>query len=138
MAAAVSNGAPYHAPSPGSLYGSRERIAGTIYGTVVVLGVLAAGSETSTIDAWQLDVIMVATVVVLWIAHVYAHAHRRESSTRARRLQWSRRSRLAGQRASSRSCSRPFFPALALLLGAVGVLADANAVPGWPSAPGQP
>ena len=33
------------------LYGSRDRIAGTIYGTIVVMAVLAAGSDSDTIDA---------------------------------------------------------------------------------------
>ena len=56
------------------VHGPRERIAGAVYGTIVVLGVLAAGSDSASIDAWELDVLMVATVLVLWVAHVYAHA----------------------------------------------------------------
>jgi hypothetical protein len=107
------------------LYGSRERIAGTIYGTVVVLGVLAAGSESSSIDAWELDVIMVATVVVLWVAHLYAHAIA-ESLNAGRRLQWAGVSEL-GRREFSIVLAA-FLPALALLLGAVGIVSDANAV----------
>src|SRR5262245_5143621 len=107
------------------LSGSRERIAGTIYGTVVVLGVVAAGSESASIDAWELDVTMVATVVVLWIAHLYAPAIS-ESLNTGQRLQWAAVSGI-GRREFSIVLAA-VFPALALLLGAVGVLTDANAV----------
>ena len=57
-----------------ALSGSRDRIAGTIYGTILVMAVLAAGADNGTIDAWELDVLMISTVLVLWLAHVYAHA----------------------------------------------------------------
>ena len=41
------------------LVGSRDRIAGTIYGTILVMAVLAAGADNRTIDAWELDVLMI-------------------------------------------------------------------------------
>lgn len=108
-----------------TLYGTRERIAGTIYGTIVALGVLAAGSESSQIDAWQLDVIMVATVTVLWIAHVYAHAIA-ESVSSARPLDLAAARRLARREASIVLAAAG--PALVLLLGVFGVVSDATAV----------
>lgn len=107
------------------LYGSRERIAGTIYGTIVALGVLAAGADSVTIDAWELDVIMVATVAVLWLAHVYAHALQ-ESLAAATPL-----TRAAVRNLARRELSillAAVVPAVALLLGAVGVVSDATAV----------
>ena len=81
------------------LYGTRERIAGTIYGTIVVMAVLAAGSDSDTIDAWELDVLMVGTVVILWVAHVYAHALA-ESLTTGRRLSRETVSGVAGREVS--------------------------------------
>jgi hypothetical protein len=53
--------------------GSRESIAGTVYGTIVVLASLTAGASTNEHDLWQLDAILGVSVVVLWVAHVYAH-----------------------------------------------------------------
>ncbi|HXV34496.1 MAG TPA: hypothetical protein VD769_10850 [Gaiellaceae bacterium] len=108
-----------------ALYGTRERIAGTIYGTIVALGVLAAGSEGAQIDAWALDVIMVATVVVLWIAHVYAHALA-ESITGGLPLDLAAARRLAHRESSIVLAAAG--PALVLLLGVFGVLSDEAAV----------
>jgi hypothetical protein len=108
-----------------ALYGTRERIAGTIYGTILVMAVLAAGAESSTIDAWELDVLMVSTVVVLWIAHVYAHAIA-ESLSSGRRLSRKSFTSLAGREISI--VLSALAPALALLIGVLGILSDSNAV----------
>ena len=53
--------------------GSKHSIAGTVYGTIVVLAVLAEGSDAYAHDLWRLDAILVVTAFVLWVAHVYAH-----------------------------------------------------------------
>jgi uridylate kinase len=55
------------------VFGSRGTIAGTVYGTIVVMGAIAAGSSTKT-NAGELAAAVAATVVVLWIAHVYSDA----------------------------------------------------------------
>ena len=107
------------------LYGTRDRIAGTIYGTIVVMAVLAAGSDSETIDAWELDVLMVATVSVLWFAHVYAHALA-ESVTTGKRLNRRTVSGLAGRELSI--VLSAVVPAVVLLLGVLGVMSDADAV----------
>jgi hypothetical protein len=52
--------------------GTPETVAGTVYGTIVVMGAITAGSETAH-EPWRLAAIVGATVVVLWLAHVYAH-----------------------------------------------------------------
>lgn len=52
--------------------GSRDSIAGTVYGTIVVLASLTAGAKRYESDLWSLVVITVTTVVVLWFAHVYS------------------------------------------------------------------
>jgi hypothetical protein len=52
--------------------GDRERIAGTVYGTIVVLASLTAGASANEHDLWQLDAIIGVSVVILWLAHVYS------------------------------------------------------------------
>ena len=84
---------------------SPRAIAGAVYGTIVVMATLAAGgSGEANRDAWQLAVFVLATVVVLWLAHVYAHGLA-ESIERGRRLD---RGRTEEGRApgGSRSCWR--------------------------------
>ena len=106
-------------------YGTRERIAGTIYGTILVMAVLAAGAESRTIDAWELDVLMASTVLVLWAAHVYAHAIA-ESLTSGERLN---RKTVAGLAARESSIVLAgVVPGLVLLLGVLGAYDDSTAV----------
>lgn len=57
----------------GVALGARERIAGSVYGTIVVLAVLADGASAYEHDLWKLDALVLATVLILWIAHTYAH-----------------------------------------------------------------
>jgi hypothetical protein len=55
------------------LFGIGGGVANVVYGTVVVLAALTAayGSEN---HPWRLAVVVFTSVVVLWVAHVYAHA----------------------------------------------------------------
>jgi hypothetical protein len=55
------------------VFGSRDTIAGTVYGTIVVMGAIAAGAGSDPRPG-RLAGIVAGTVLVLWIAHVYAHA----------------------------------------------------------------
>jgi hypothetical protein len=55
------------------LFGSQEGIAGTVYGTIVVMGAIAAGSDGEA-EPWQLATFAASTVLVLWLAHVYSHS----------------------------------------------------------------
>jgi len=55
------------------VFGSRETIAAKVYGTIVVLAVIAAGGKAFQSDLWRLVTLVVATVLVLWLSHVYAH-----------------------------------------------------------------
>jgi protein-S-isoprenylcysteine O-methyltransferase Ste14 len=52
-----------------------EQFAAAIYGTIVAAGVLAVSSAAADdgSDALETAVYMVATVVVLWLAHAWAH-----------------------------------------------------------------
>ena len=105
-------------------HGPRERIAGAVYGTIVVLGVLAAGSDSASITAWELDVLMLATVLVLWVAHVYAHALA-ASLASGLRLDAPAIGSLARRELSIVLAA--VGPALALLLGVFGVVSDSTA-----------
>ena len=53
--------------------GTRDRIAGAVYGTIVTLATLTAGAPAYQDDLWRLVVIVAASVLILWVAHVYAH-----------------------------------------------------------------
>ena len=50
-----------------------ERLAGFIYGTIVALAVLVAGAKAFPHEAGHIAVLVVATTLVFWLAHVYAH-----------------------------------------------------------------
>jgi hypothetical protein len=56
------------------LFGSRWGIAGSVYGTIVVMGTITAGSAAGTQHPWELAVVTAGTVIVLWLAHVYSHS----------------------------------------------------------------
>jgi hypothetical protein len=108
-----------------SVFGTPATIAGTVYGTIVVLAVVAAGGKAFEQNLWQLVAIVVTTVLVLWLAHVYADGLG-ESLRAGRRL-------TAGeiQGIARRELSVPVAavaPTVALVLGAVGVLGGRGAV----------
>lgn len=67
------------------IHGQSETIAGTVYGTIVVLSMLTAGAADYARDPWRLVAIVVSGTIVLWAAHVYAHGLG-ESSKAKRRL----------------------------------------------------
>ena len=106
------------------VFGSHETIAGTVYGTIVVMAAVAAGSVAGG-DVWRLAVIVVVTVLVLWVAHVYSHGIG-ESIHRGRRLD---RAELVT--VARRELSIPLAavaPTAALLLGALSVVRTSTAV----------
>jgi hypothetical protein len=49
-----------------------ERLAGAIYGTIVVAGVLAATEYDEQPEALDTGIYALCTVVVLWVAHAWA------------------------------------------------------------------
>ena len=51
-----------------------ERLAGFVYGTIVVLAVLVGGVRAFPDDARRIAAMVLVTSFVLWVAHVYAHA----------------------------------------------------------------
>jgi hypothetical protein len=102
-----------------------ERLAGFIYGTIIVLSVLVAGSRAFPDDAAHIAVVVVITSVVFWLAHVYAHglAH---SVARDERLSLAELRRIARREGSIVEAAVP--PLTALLLGAFGAVSTKAAI----------
>ena len=102
-----------------------ERLAGFIYGTIIALAVLVAGAKAFPHAAGHIAVLVVATTLVFWFAHVYAHGLGR-SVARDRRLT------LAELRDVARHewaiVEAALVPAIPLLLGAVGLISTRFAV----------
>lgn len=65
--------------------GTRESVGGTVYGTIIVMATIAAGSHAESSGPSELAVVVAVTAAVLWIAHVYASTLE-ESVQRGRRL----------------------------------------------------
>jgi hypothetical protein len=105
------------------LFGVGGRIASTVYGTVVVMATLTAAAATER-DPWRLAVTVLAAVMVLWIAHVYAHML---SET----LDEARLSVTAVASVARRELGlvlAAVLPIVALVLGAIGVFEEATAI----------
>ena len=102
-----------------------ERIAGLVYGTIIVMGVIAASASGTQGGAFEIASLVVATSVVLWLAHVYAHALE-VSLTRGERLQAGALGEIAVHQSSILSAA--VLPTAALLLGGFELISDRAAV----------
>ena len=101
------------------LAGTPETIAGTVYGTIIVMATLVAGAPAFKDDLWHLFAIVVVTTLVFWAAHIYAHGLG-ESLQLGRRIT---RSELAHIAHRERAMGLAVvLPAVALVLGALGVI----------------
>lgn len=107
------------------VFGISGGIAGTVYGTIVVMAVVAAGSQGEDTDPWRLAVFVAATVLVLWVAHVYAHALS-DSVAENRRIGWVALSGLARREAAVPLAA--VAPIGALTLGALEVIPEQSAI----------
>jgi hypothetical protein len=107
------------------LFGSAGGIAGTVYGTIVVMATLAAGSRGEDTDAGRLAVFVGVTVLVLWVAHVYSHALG-ESLERGRRLDRAELVDVARREWAIPAAA--VAPIAVLVLAALGVLDDQTGV----------
>jgi hypothetical protein len=105
--------------------GTRERIAGAVYGTIVVLAALAAGATAYQYDLWRLGAIVSASVLILWIAHAYAHALG-ESLKLGRRLTRAELTTITGRELSIPLAS--VLPLAMLALGALRLVRDVTAI----------
>jgi hypothetical protein len=118
-------GSYLHATLKRYLVGDRRTIAGTVYGTIIVLSVVAVGAKSYKHDLWRLDVLAGVSVIVLWVAHVYSHGLG-ESLNCGRRLTLAELGAIARREYSIVLAA--VLPVLAVTLGAVGVLHAAAAV----------
>jgi hypothetical protein len=107
------------------VFGTGGHSFGVVYGSIVVMAVIAAGSNGDRTEPWRLAVFVAATVLVLWVAHVYAHALS-ESVDLGRRLEWVEFRGLALREASVPLAG--VAPIGALLLGAVDVIPEGVAI----------
>jgi hypothetical protein len=109
----------------GLAFGARERIAGSVYGTIVVLAVLAGEAGAFEHQLLKLDAIVLASVLILWIAHTYAHGLG-ESIRLGRRLTNDELTAIV-----SRELAIPLasvLPLVAITIGALRVVEDSIAV----------
>jgi hypothetical protein len=107
------------------LLGDRRTIAGTVYGTIIVLSVLAAGARTYEHHLWRLAAIAGVSAAVLWVAHVYSHGLG-ESLAVGRRLSLDETRAIARREYSIVLAA--VLPVLAVVLGAVGLLHASTAI----------
>jgi hypothetical protein len=107
------------------LFGDQRTIAGTVYGTIIVLAVLAAGGRAYVHQLWRLLTLAGGSAVVLWLAHVYAHGLG-ESLGMGRRLTLGELRSIARREAAVVLAAVP--PLAAIALGAAGVFEGRTAV----------
>ena len=99
------------------LFDRGDNLAGGIYGTILVTSVVAAAD--GSVEIWRSLGIVEVTVIVFWLAHVYAHA-----------LAWRLDSNEQFSRAGLRNIAvgewpllqAAVVPSLALLAGALGLI----------------
>jgi hypothetical protein len=107
------------------LIGDRRTIAGTVYGTIVVLAVLAAGAKAYRDHLWRLDVIAAGSTLVLWMAHVYSDGLG-ESLNLERRLTFGELREIAQREYAIVAAA--VLPLAAVTLGALHVLPPSTAL----------
>jgi hypothetical protein len=107
-----------------SRFESGQHLAGWVYGTIVVMGAVVVGSAGSA-DPWRVATAVAGTVLVLWIAHVYARAIG-ESIYAGRRLDRRELTDVAGEELTIPLAA--VLPIGVLVLGAAGVLRESRAV----------
>lgn len=107
------------------LFGAAGGIAGTVYGTIVVMATLAAGSRGSETETGHLAAIVAVTVLVLWIAHVYSHVLA-ESLERGRRLDVAEFAAVARRELAIPAAA--VAPIVTLVLAGFDLLGEQNAV----------
>jgi len=107
------------------ILGHPETIAGTVYGTIIVMSVIAAGAHAYERHLWRLVALAGGSTVVLWLAHVYSHAVG-ESLSLGRRITIDEVASIA--RREFAVIAAAIIPLVAVALGASGVLAERTAV----------
>jgi len=104
--------------------GEGREVAATLYGTVIVMATLTDAYATEK-HPLKLAVIVLSTSLVIWVAHLHAEGLAR-SIAEGRRLTWADTRHVARHEAGILLAAAP--PALALVLGAAGLVAETTAV----------
>jgi hypothetical protein len=104
------------------LVGGARGIGGTVYGTVLALAALTAGAAEH-LSAGKLAVVVSATALVIWIAHVYAHGLG-ESIERGQRLSRQELSTIAAREMPILAAAAA--PTAILILGVVGLVEEST------------
>lgn len=107
------------------LFGSGHGIAGTVYGTIVVMATITAGAHGPETEPWRLAIVVAVTVLVFWIAHFYSHALA-ESLQRERRLDRAEIAAVAVRELAIPAAA--IAPIAALVLGGLEVVREQTAV----------
>jgi hypothetical protein len=102
-----------------------ERLGGFIYGTIVALAVVVAGARAYPHGAGHIAVLVAATSVAFWLAHVYSNAVA-HSVASDQHLSFGELRRIARREGSIIEAAVP--PFAALLLGALGMISTQVAV----------
>jgi hypothetical protein len=105
--------------------GDRQTIAGTVYGTIIVMSVLAAGANAYRNHLWQLVALAGGSAIVLWLAHVYSHGLG-ESLNLGRRVTLDELTSVARREYAIIAAALP--PLAVVALGAADVLGQRTAV----------
>jgi hypothetical protein len=105
--------------------GTRETIAGTVYGTIIVLSEVTAAASAYKNNLAALAVIVGITTIVFWAAHVYSQALGRSIDV-GRQLSATELGRMAQREASMLVAA--VLPVLLLALGAAGLLGKSTAL----------
>jgi hypothetical protein len=105
--------------------GTRETIAGTVYGTIIVLAQVTATASAFKNNLVSLAVIVGVTTIVFWAAHVYSQGIGR-SIDLGRQLSATELRQIA--RRESSMLVAAVLPVLLLALGAAGVLGKSTAL----------
>ena len=106
------------------VFGVDHGIAGTVYGTIVVMATLTA-EAIGKVELWRMAIGLLLTATVLWVAHVYAHGLG-ESIALERRLD--RQELTAIGRREFPIALSAVAPSIAIVLGAIGVLSRSTCV----------
>lgn len=101
-----------------------ERLAGFIYGTILVLSVVVAGAKAYPHSPGHVAALVAVTAIVFWLAHVYAYSLG-ESVAHSEHLSVSEVRHIAWREATLLGAAVP--PIAVLLLGWLGLLTATTA-----------
>jgi len=104
--------------------GEGREVAATMYGTVIVMATLTDAYATEK-HPLKLAVVVLSTSLVIWVAHLHAESLAR-SIAEERGITWADTRHVARRELGILLAAAP--PALALVLGAAGIIEETTAV----------